>query len=93
VFQGATTYPCIIRVSSGEPRETFPVTEVASLDFADLSEYVGEASYLVRQDDLDDDGWALVDEQTSDLLKKVRAPGCRSGSTCRGRSTAAFLPG
>lgn len=85
VFQGATTYPCIIRVSSGEPRETFPVTEVASLDFADLSEYVGEASYLVRQDDLDDDGWALVDEQTSDLLKKVRGAGVPLGEYVQGK--------
>ncbi|MGB4202798.1 MAG: TaqI-like C-terminal specificity domain-containing protein, partial [Candidatus Methanoculleus thermohydrogenotrophicum] len=93
VFQGATTYPCIIRVSSGEPRETFPVTEVASLDFADLSEYVGEASYLVRQDDLDDDGWALVDEQTSDLLKKVRGAGVPLGEYVQGKIYRGVLTG
>ncbi|MFY9508733.1 MAG: TaqI-like C-terminal specificity domain-containing protein, partial [Candidatus Methanoculleus thermohydrogenotrophicum] len=93
VFQGATTYPCIIRVSSGEPRETFPVTEVASLDFADLSEYVRESSYLVRQDDLDDDGWSLVDEQTSDLLKKVRGAGVPLGEYVQGKIYRGVLTG
>ncbi|NMA87832.1 MAG: N-6 DNA methylase, partial [Methanoculleus bourgensis] len=85
VFQGATTYPCIVRVSHGTPRETFPVTEVASLDFPDLSEYVGEASYLVRQDDLDEDGWSLVDEQTGALLKKVRGAGVPLGEYVQGK--------
>ncbi len=85
VFQGATTYPCIVRVSHGTPRETFPVTEVASLDFPDLSEYVGESSYPIRQDDLDEDGWSLVDEQTGALLKKVRGAGVPLGEYVQGK--------
>ena len=85
VFQGATTYPCIVRVSHGTLRETFPVTEVASLDFPDLSEYVRESSYPVRQDDLDEDGWSLVDEQTGALLKKVRGAGVPLGEYVQGK--------
>ena len=85
VFQGVTTYPCIIRVSHGKPRETFPVTEVASLDFSDLSEYVRESSFLDRQDDLDEEGWSLVDEQTGALLKKVRGSGVPLGEYVQGK--------
>lgn len=85
VFQGVTTYPCIIRVSHGTPRETFPVTEVASLDFSDLSEYVRESSFLVRQDDLDEEGWSLVDEQTGALLKKIRGAGVPLGEYVQGK--------
>lgn len=93
VFQGVTTYPCIIRVSHGKPRETFPVTEVASLDFSDLSEYVRESSFLVRQDDLDEEGWSLVDEQTGALLKKVRGAGVPLGEYVQGKIYRGVLTG
>ncbi|HRR88996.1 MAG TPA: Eco57I restriction-modification methylase domain-containing protein, partial [Methanoculleus sp.] len=93
VFQGVTTYPCIIRVSHGTPRETFPVTEVASLDFSDLSEYVRESSFLVRQDDLDEEGWSLVDEQTGALLKKILGAGVPLGEYVQGKIYRGVLTG
>ena len=85
VFLGATTYPCIIRVSAGAPRDAFPVTKVESLDFPDLSEYVEESGYPVRQADLDDEGWSLVDEETGTLLRKVRDAGVPLGEYVQGK--------
>ena len=68
VFQSATTYPCIIRLSSGIPRETFSVTQVESLDFSDLATYVSTHAYPVRFSELDKNGWSRMDEQTGKLV-------------------------
>ncbi len=93
VFRGATTYPCILRVSPGPPDETFPVTQVASLDFPDLCEYVREASRPVRVDDLDDNGWSLVDGRISALLKKIRGGGVPLGEYVQGKIYRGVLTG
>jgi len=93
VFQGATTYPCIIRVSAGKPHRTFPVTNVVSLDFPDLSGYVEESGYPVRQTDLDDEGWSLVDEKTGDLLGKIRGAGVPLGEYVQGKIYRGVLTG
>jgi hypothetical protein len=64
VFQTATTYPCIIRVSNG-------CNESRTLDFSNLDTYVKDNQYSVCQYDLDEKGWSLVDEQTAKLLRKI----------------------
>jgi len=40
IFQGATTYPCIIRISNSEPNKSFDVTQIRTLDFQSLIDYV-----------------------------------------------------
>ncbi|CAD6490229.1 MAG: hypothetical protein KFBDDELM_00107 [Candidatus Argoarchaeum ethanivorans] len=75
VFQNATTYPCIMRISNRKPGSTFEVTQVETLEFSDLVAYVEEHQYAVNQGELDDGGWALVDEQTRALLDKLRKIG------------------
>ncbi|NOR77778.1 MAG: hypothetical protein GQ523_05000, partial [Methanophagales archaeon] len=70
VFQ-ATTYPCIIRISKNPSKSTFDVTEVETLSFTNLSDYVKNNNYVVNQEVLDDSGWSLVDEKTQALLDKI----------------------
>ncbi|MEI2761466.1 hypothetical protein [Methanothrix soehngenii] len=62
VFQGATTYPCIIRIVRRPPQSSFEVTQVKTLEFKDLCDYVKENRYNVNQLTLDDSGWSLADE-------------------------------
>ena len=85
VFKSATTYPCIMRISNGEPRSTFEVTQVKTLEFPDLETYVDEHSYLVSQKDLNDNGWSLVNEVMQALLKKLQAVGVPLGEYVDGR--------
>ena len=75
VFQGATTYPCIIRITKSAPQTSFEVTQVKTLDFQNLSDYVKENHYSVNQLALDDKGWSLTDERTQALLDKLKATG------------------
>jgi hypothetical protein len=56
VFQ-ATTYPCIIRISKNPPKSNFDVTEVETLRFTRIDEYVNEHKFPINQRGLDDSGW------------------------------------
>ncbi|WP_235283084.1 Eco57I restriction-modification methylase domain-containing protein [Methanosarcina mazei] len=79
VFKKATTYPCILRVSKGAPKQRFKVVQVATLDFSDLSQYVKENGHSINQDSLDDNGWSLVDQDNRLLLDKLMKSGVPLG--------------
>lgn len=71
VFQ-VTTYPCIIRISKNTPELDFNVTQVQTLKFTSLDDYVKDNKYVVKQEGLDDSGWSLADDKTQALLDKIR---------------------
>lgn len=75
VFQGATTYPCILRISKDSPKKTFDVTQVKTLDFANIKEYTKKNYYKVSQNHLNDSGWSLTDKRTRTLLNKIKTAG------------------
>jgi hypothetical protein len=75
VFEGVTTYPCIIRIKKSPPCAIFEMTLVKSLDFQSLREYVKENYYNVNQSALDDTGWSLRNETTMALLAKIGTKG------------------
>jgi hypothetical protein len=85
VFQGATTYPCIIRITKSAPQTSFDVTQVKTLDFRDLGEYVREDHYGMNQNALDDKGWSLADERTQALLDQIRSKGVPLGEYVQGK--------
>ncbi len=79
VFETATTYPCILRIRKGSAANKFSATDVKTLDFGNLTDYVHEHSYTVNKAALSDGGWALVDEQSQELLNKLQAIGMPLG--------------
>jgi hypothetical protein len=85
VFKGATTYPCIIRITKSQPWDSFEVTQVKTLDFQNLADYVKENQYSVKQPALDDKGWSLADERTQDLLTKISSRGVPLGEYVGGK--------
>ena len=92
VFQ-ATTYPCIIRVSRNQPKSTFAVTEMETLSFTSLDEYVHEHHFAVNREGLDNSGWSLVDEKTQALLEKIRHVGVPLGEYVDGKIYRGVLTG
>lgn len=72
VFQGATTYPCIIRLKKIHPKKSLTVVQVKSLESLNLDVYVSEHGYPVTQESLQDSGWSLSDENTLSLLEKLK---------------------
>jgi type II restriction/modification system DNA methylase subunit YeeA len=92
VFQ-ATTYPCIIRVSKNSLKTTFAVTEVETLNFTSLDDYVKEHQFAVNREGLDGSGWSLVDEKTQALLDKIRHVGMPLGKYVNGKIYRGVLTG
>ncbi|MGV8174611.1 MAG: Eco57I restriction-modification methylase domain-containing protein, partial [Methanothrix sp.] len=85
VFKGAITYPCIIRITKSAPRTKFEVTQVKTLDFQNLDDYVKENSYSVNQSTLGESGWSLVDDKTQSLLDKLKGTGVSLGEYVNGK--------
>jgi hypothetical protein len=93
VFQTATTYPCILLMGKDSPGATLQVTQVRSLDFKTLDEYVQEHRYPVSQSALEDEGWSLTDSRTQALLTRLRTLGVPLGEYVDGRIYRGILTG
>ena len=75
VFQGATTYPCIFIAGKEKANTVFEVTNVKTLDFSSLGEYVLKNKTIAKQNSLEDSGWNLGSETEQSLLKKIQSVG------------------
>ncbi len=93
VFQPATTYPCILGIQKSKPQTTFQVTQVKTLEFADLKTYTAENSYAVQQTPLDDAGWTLIGKNTQALLDKLHQMGVPLSEYINGKIYRGVLTG
>ena len=93
VFKQATTYPCIIAIQKKAPGLTFRASTIKTLDFNDLQTHVTQNHYDVRQNMLDESGWALVDQKSQDLLDKLRKSGVTLGKYVDGKIYRGVLTG
>ena len=72
VFENATTYPCILRVSNREPHFKPRVTSVKSLDISSLQQYVQQNGSPSSQTLFAEGGLSLLDTKVQDLLDKLK---------------------
>jgi type I restriction-modification system DNA methylase subunit len=104
VFEGATAYPCIIRIKKeartipplakgGKGGFSFPVTKVTTLHFENLNDYVKENSFPIVRASLDDSGWSLVNEKAQALLDRLRLAGVPLGEYVKGTIYRGVLTG
>ena len=84
VFQEATTYPCIIRVTNAAPSHEFLVSKVETLEFPSLDQFVSEQNHSVDPSILAEGGWNLSDKRTENLLKKLKDAGSPLGDYVMG---------
>ncbi len=83
VFQGATTYPAIIIASpanENRKKETIEVTNIKTLEFSSLKEYINEHRTWTNKTALEDAGWNLGSETEQLLLKKLLSVGIPLGT-------------
>lgn len=64
---------------------TFYATDVKTLDFNNLQDYVNENRFKVSTSSLSDKGWSLVNEQSQSLLDKLRKVGMPLGEYVKGK--------
>ena len=80
-------------IKKGEAQATFKATQIKTLDFPDLKNYVANNNYPVQQSALEDSGWTLVDEKTRTLLDKLRTKGVPLGESVNGKIYRGVLTG
>ena len=85
VFQNATTYPCIIKLSKTPDRERSLICKVENLEFRDLAEYVKTTGYEIDIGSLKNEGWSLADEKSTGLLEKIKSKGIPLGEYVKGK--------
>ena len=92
VFQSATTYPCIVRLERAAPTDTFSSTQVKTLDFVDLGDYVQTHGHLVKHSTLTN-GWTLVAEPQQALLDKLKQRGMSLTDYVQGKIYRGLITG
>jgi type I restriction-modification system DNA methylase subunit len=75
VFEGATTYTCIIRIRKASAAPRFRAVQVSSLKFDNLDSYAADIAYSVNKTALSDKGWTLANEDAQALFDKLRSIG------------------
>jgi len=85
VFESATTYPCILRLSKKPISVNFNVVQVKSLDFEDLNKYVEDNLYEIDQSSLSDSGWSLADRSQQALFEKLQTASTPLGKYVNGK--------
>ena len=92
VFQGATTYPCIF-IAGKEETDRIEVTNVRTLEFHKLADYVSENRIGVDPKSLDNSGWNLGSGAERLLLKKLHNIGISLEVYVKGKVNRGVLTG
>nr|MDA3781044.1 Eco57I restriction-modification methylase domain-containing protein [Bacteroidales bacterium] len=71
VFKNVAAYPLIITIKNKVTKNSFKAIELKELKFSDLFSYVKENEFTVTKENLNDDGWALVNSNASNLFNKI----------------------
>ncbi len=96
VFQGATTYPAIIIAAPANEyskNKTIEVTNIKTLDFSSLQDYVFKNKTNSNKNNLEDSGWNLGSETEQLLLKKLQSAGLSLGEYVKGKIYRGVLTG
>ncbi len=72
VFENATAYPCIIRIANESPHYRPEITQVKTLSFPDLSEYINRNKVVLDQNSFSDSGWSLANDKIQRISEKIQ---------------------
>jgi len=75
VFQKATTYPCIIKITKGSSKKKINVVQIKTLGFPSLSDLVKKEQFGILLSSLSGEGWSLNKEEERMLLEKIKRHG------------------
>jgi hypothetical protein len=93
VFEGATTYPCIIRIGKGSSLPKFSAAQIKTLKFTSLADYTKAHFFKISKSSLLDKGWSLADEKIQRLLNKLKSKGIPLGEYVNGEIYRGVLTG
>lgn len=71
VFENATTYPCILRISNNFAHQSPRVSIIRTLFFRSLYEYIETNSFVLDQRSFSNEGWSLSTSEIDNILIKA----------------------
>ena len=93
IFPQATTYPCILTVNNTDlSPDNMLVSQVDTLEFDNLQEYVQSNHYHVTRDNLRN-GWSLAKNKSQDVLDKMQNIGMPLGEYVQDKIYRGILTG
>jgi adenine-specific DNA-methyltransferase len=93
VFNGATAYPCILICGKGAPVKKVQVTNVKTLQFGSLQDYISDNKFFVEHGSLENNGWNLSSQNERKLLKKLNSTGIPLDKYVNGKVNRGVLTG
>ncbi len=93
VFKAATTYPCILICTNEKANGSLQVTNVKTLKFDTLQNFIAENRTILSTDSLEDSGWNLGSDAEQRLLKKIQHAGVPLGDYVGGKIFRGVLTG
>lgn len=75
VFEGATTYPCILICGKGTSVKNIQVTTIKALAVTKLREYIEGNKFYIEHTSLENSGWTLSSKNEKKLLDKINKIG------------------
>ena len=94
VFESATAYPCIlITGKSTKINISLDVTNVKTLDFDSLQNYVLQNRTPINKNSLQDNGWNLASDTENNLLNKLKNSTISLGDYTKGKIYRGVLTG
>ena len=93
VFQGVSTYPCIIVAGREKPEEKISVTKIGTLENLELAGYVDKHAFEMKRSELKANGWTLSDQGSSDVIEKLKSVGVPLGKYVDGKIYRGVLTG
>jgi type I restriction-modification system DNA methylase subunit/predicted type IV restriction endonuclease len=75
VFEGASTYPSILLISKDKEENNINAAIIKEGDFKRFSDYLNKRMFVVNKNKLDHTGWALVNEDITSVIEKIKNKG------------------
>ncbi|MBP6871482.1 MAG: N-6 DNA methylase [Bacteroidales bacterium] len=93
VFEGVTTYPCILICGKVKVEKSITITNIKTLNFESLENYIHDNQLIIEQTQLEDCGWNLASDTEQKLLRKIQSAGITLGRYVQGKIFRGVLTG
>ncbi len=94
VFDGATTYPCILAATKEPATEKFKTAKINSPDFkSDFYTHVADTTNWINHDSLNEETWVVTNSKDQLLLKKINSVGKKLEEYVENNSKRGVLTG
>ena len=80
-------------IEQNQPNKKFNVSQLETLDFPSLEEHIAEKEFEISQNDLEENGWLLMNSESLNLINKIQNAGISLKEYTNGKIYRGVLTG